>query len=68
MARRGAVRHVALWAERNIVPEEQERFREDADREVLGLNLNEGNFARYAVTPSDFSAWYAAWTASGPTS
>ena len=39
---------------------ERERFREVAERELLGLH--EGNFARYRVRPSEFAAWREAWT------
>jgi hypothetical protein len=37
----------------------RKRFRELAEREVLGLH--EGNFARYRIRPSDFVAWQAVW-------
>ncbi len=56
-----AVTFVESWAQKNIELAEQEKFREIAENELLGLH--EGNFARYQLKPSEFKAWQAIWTA-----
>ena len=53
--------HVAAWARDHIAREERERFREIAEREILGLH--EGNFARYRISPAEFAAWQQVWNA-----
>lgn len=60
MNRKTAVVHIASWAKKNIAAEDQERFREIAETELLGLH--EGNFARYQIRPSEFAAWQTAWS------
>jgi len=47
--------HIASWVEENIPPAERDRFKEMAEGELL--SLHEGNFARYQIRPSEFSAW-----------
>jgi hypothetical protein len=59
MGQRKATAHVSAWAREHIDPEERERFRETAERELL--SLHEGNFARYQIKPSEFEAWQEAW-------
>ena len=59
MGRKDAAVHVASWAKENISSDEQEKFREMAESELLGLH--EGNFARYQITPKEFAAWQQAW-------
>ncbi len=54
-----AAAHVSAWTQENIDPEDRERFREVAERELL--SLHEGNFARYRIRPSEFTAWQEAW-------
>ncbi len=61
MDRRTAGAHIASWVAENIDEVDRERFREMAEREILGLH--EGNFARYRIRPSEFAAWQAAWAA-----
>ena len=51
---------VAAWVQEHVDPEQSERFREVAERELL--SLHEGNFARYRVRPSEFEAWQEVWT------
>ncbi len=51
--------HVEAWTARHIDGPERARFCEIAERELLGLH--EGNFARYRVRPSEFSAWQEVW-------
>ena len=51
--------HVEAWTAQHIDEPERARFCEIAERELLGLH--EGNFARYRVRPSEFSAWQDAW-------
>jgi hypothetical protein len=43
----------------NIAADEQGRFREMAESDLL--SLHEGNFARLQVRPSEFAAWQIAW-------
>ena len=59
MDKRQAVTHVKNWAQAHIDLEDRERFRETAEDELLGLH--EGNFARYQIKPSEFTAWRGAW-------
>ena len=51
--------HVSAWAQVHVAQEDRERFREVAERELLGLQ--ERNFARYRIRPSEFAAWQEAW-------
>ncbi|PGH59213.1 hypothetical protein CRT60_00850 [Azospirillum palustre] len=59
MGRKVAVEYIANWAMSNVDEEDAEKFREVSEREILGLH--EGNFARYRVRPSEFSAWQEVW-------
>lgn len=59
MDRRAAVAQIASWVAQNIAGDEQEKFREVAEAELLALH--EGNFARYQVTPGEFAAWREVW-------
>jgi Fic family protein len=61
--KRAAFARIAVWAGRTMEAEEQDRFREVAENEVLGLH--EGNFARYQIRPSQFEAWRDAWNRPG---
>jgi len=51
--------HVAAWTARHVDGPDRVRFCEIAERELL--SLHEGNFARYRVRPSEFSAWQEVW-------
>ena len=62
MNKKQASVHVAGWTQEHIDPEQSQRFREVAERELL--SLHEGNFARYRVRPSEFEAWQEVWTGS----
>ena len=53
--------HVGAWTREHIDQHAGERFREVAERELLGLH--EGNFARYRIRPSEFAAWQEVWKA-----
>ena len=59
MNRKAASAHVISWARENIPPQEQEKFRELVETELLGLH--EGNYARYEVTPLEFVGWREVW-------
>lgn len=63
MDRKAAAAHIASWVEKNIEAGEQERFREVAEAELLGLH--EGNFARYPIRPAEFAAWRDVWGSRG---
>lgn len=60
MDKKQAAAHVASWAGEHIAEPDCERFRFIAERELL--SLHQGNFARYRVTPSEFSTWHRAWS------
>ena len=60
MDKKQATAHVNAWTQEHIDQQEGERFREIAERELL--SLHEGNFARYQIKPSEFTAWQEAWT------
>ncbi len=60
MDKKQAAAQVSAWTQEHIEEEDRERFREVAERELL--SLHEGNFARYQIRPSEFSAWQEAWT------
>ena len=60
MNRKAAAAHIASWAKDYIAPTDQERFRETAESEIL--SLHEGNYARYHIRPSEFTAWQERWT------
>lgn len=59
MDKRQAAVHVGKWVQEHIAAQDRERFRETAERELLGLH--EGNFARYRIKPSEFAAWWEVW-------
>lgn len=59
MDKKQAIAHVKDWTQAYIDPEERERFRETAEDELLGLH--EGNFARYQIRLSEFTAWREVW-------
>lgn len=60
MGRKTARAHLAATARGNIPAADQEQFVEVAETELLGLH--EGNFARYQVRPSEFTAWRLVWS------
>ena len=59
MDKRQTVAHVGAWAEEHIEEADRARFRDVAERELL--NLHDGNFARYRISPAEFAAWQVAW-------
>jgi hypothetical protein len=63
MDKKQAIAHVEDWTQGHIEPEDRERFRETVEDELLGLH--EGNFARYQLRPSEFTAWRDVWN-TGP--
>ena len=60
MDKKQATVHVSAWAQEHVDLQERERFREVAERELLGLH--EGNFARYRISPSEFDTWQQSWS------
>lgn len=60
MGKKAAAAHIASWVREHLAPAEQEKFREVAESELLGLH--EGNFARYQLRPGAFEAWREEWT------
>ena len=59
MDKRQAAARVAAWTDAQVDEPERARFREIAERELIGLHG--GNFARYRVTPAEFAAWNEVW-------
>ncbi len=59
MDRKTAAAHVETWASGHVEETDRAGFRGVAETELLGLH--EGNFARYAIRPSEFAAWQEAW-------
>lgn len=57
--RKTAINRISKWTKKNVKTSEQERFREIAENELLSLHA--GNFARYQIKPSQFSAWQEFW-------
>ncbi|MGN7822230.1 Fic family protein [Chitinophaga sp. 22536] len=49
----------------NIPPRDQERFLNYVENDLL--SVHDGNFAKYQVTPSEFSKWKGVWTIDGKT-
>ena len=47
--------HINAWTQEQIDSQERERFRETAESELQ--SLHDGNFARYQIRPSEFTAW-----------
>jgi len=64
MGRKAAAAHIASWIQNSLAPDEQEKFREVAESELLGLH--EGNFARYQIRPAEFAAWQEVWNRTAP--
>ena len=60
MDRKTAAAYIANWVRENITSDDRERFREMTESELLGLH--EGNYARYEIRPTEFSAWRQVWT------
>ncbi len=59
LGRKAAFSRIAARSRKYVESDEQDRFREVAENEVLGLH--EGNFARYRIRPSQFKAWQDIW-------
>jgi hypothetical protein len=59
MNKKQAIAHVDAWTQEHVDSQERERFREAAEVELL--SLHEGNFARYQIRPSEFTAWREVW-------
>jgi len=54
---RDAVSRSGGWARKHAVEHDRERFSEKVEMELLGLN--EGNFARFGLRPSEYRRWKA---------
>ena len=59
MGRRSAFEYIVNWAANRVDEADQERFHEIVEDELLGIH--EGNFARFQIRPSEFSAWQHVW-------
>jgi len=54
-----AIKSIRQYANENIPAQDQERFIEQLDTELL--SLHKGNFGRYKITPKQFERWLAVW-------
>ena len=61
MDKAAAFAYIASEAETRIDSAEREAFRETTERELL--DLHEGNFARYRISPTEFATWRRCWIA-----
>jgi hypothetical protein len=59
--RRSAAKFIKEQASAEVPLQDQERFIEVADSEILGLH--DGNIARYRLRPSEFKRWRQTWEA-----
>ncbi|MSP00087.1 MAG: hypothetical protein EXR07_03400 [Acetobacteraceae bacterium] len=62
LRRKDAAARIAAWAREKIAREDQPRFIEVVEYELI--SMHEGNFARYQIRPSEFAAWQTVWAAS----
>jgi Fic family protein len=63
MDRKAAAEFIKSQAKAFVRPQDNERFVEIADAEVLALH--EGNIARYRLRPSEFTRWRQTWENGG---
>lgn len=61
MGRKETAARIAGWRSEAIEPGDRKRFNEVVEAELT--SLHEGNFARYQIRPSEFSAWREVWGA-----
>lgn len=59
LSQREAISAIKQYAEQYIQVEDQARFIEVVETELLALH--EGNFVRYQITLSEFKRWHAKW-------
>ena len=60
MNKAAAAVYLTSWVNNHIDASEREQFRDVAETELLALH--EGNFARYRIRPSEFTAWRRVWS------
>jgi len=61
VGRKETAARIAAWPNEAIEPDDRKRFNEVVEAELT--SLHEGNFARYQIRPSEFSAWREVWEA-----
>ena len=54
-----AAEYINSWTQSHIPQQDQEKFRNLAERELLNFHI--GNIARYQITPTEFSEWTDVW-------
>ena len=59
MGKREAHKYIADFARQNVGARERQKFVEVVETELT--SLHEGNFARYRVRPTEFTAWQKYW-------
>ena len=59
MDQRAAVAHLRQRIPQRLAPPDHERFMTLVETELAGLH--EGNFARFKIRPSEFTAWIQGW-------
>lgn len=62
LPRQMVVGFIRDWASAHIPVDDQSRFRDVAEIEVM--SLHEGNFARYRIKHSEFINWKMMWDGS----
>lgn len=61
VGRKDVATRIGAWSKNAIDPSDRQHFAEIVEAELIGLH--EGNFARYRIRPSEFSAWRQVWEA-----
>jgi hypothetical protein len=59
VSRREAAFRIAAWPSEAVDPADRRRFNDVVETELA--SLHEGNFARYQIRPSEFTAWREVW-------
>ncbi len=59
LSKSSAAKFIHLWTQQNIDQDNQEQFRHAAERNLL--SVHSGSFARYRITPLEFSEWKKIW-------
>jgi hypothetical protein len=61
VGRKDAAARIAAWSSAAIDPANRQQFNDIVETELA--SLHEGNFARYQIRPSEFTAWREVWRA-----
>ena len=61
VGRKDTAARIAAWSSAAIDPADRQQFNDVVETELA--SLHEGNFARYQIRPSEFTAWREVWRA-----